>query len=188
MCGHDHAMNVLAPPSLPLAALTCTQHIEFGGVNYFLSGAGGAPMAPPNPAVVSAASKGVKFAANSFGFLAITASERELCVRLVSVDGDMLHNHTFANPRLFVFSGTATTFLLPAIAGTLLGFCCLFICIWKCTSTPAISQPMQDWKERVLEQAWDVSQDSTRGVFEVLSESDDDEDRLVEVVFSDSPL
>lgn len=165
MSGHDHAQY----------------HIEWEGVHYLVSGAGGAELQQHiNPNVVSEALSGLRFIAFEYGFMVVNVSVDALTIQMVNLSGSPIYSFTFDNPRDTSFSGEMTDYLLPGIATVVLiclfAFCCLFRyrSIKKNAEVPIVS-----WRDSLYERTG-VVLNNTRGVFEILSDSDDDENHLVE--------
>ena len=165
MSGHDHAQY----------------HIEWEGVHYLVSGAGGAELQQQiNPNVVSGALDGLRFIAFEFGFMAVTASVDSLTVQMVDLSGSTMYSYTFNDPRDTSFSGQMSSYLLPGIATVVLICLFAFCCLFRFHSAKNKAEaPIVSWRDSLFERTG-VVLNNTRGVFEILSDSDDDENHLVE--------
>lgn len=160
LSGHDHSLN----------------HIHWEGMHYLISGGGGATIQDHyDTSVKSSAAAGLLFLNYSYGFSAFAATSQELTLTMIDIHGDALYSYAFSDPRVFVFNGTVNNFLIPGIVAVMLACCCAFCCVWKWRSSPKLTAPMTEWKDRLLEGGVRlVSANSARGVFEILSDSDDE--------------
>ena len=164
MSGHDHAQY----------------HIEWEGMHYLVSGAGGAQLQQQiDPSVVSEALAGLQFIAFEYGFIEVSVSVDALSIQMIDLSGSPRYSFTFSTPRDTSFSGVMSDYLLPGIVTVILvclfGFCCLFR--YRSIKN-TIEVPIASWRDSIYERTG-VVLNNTRGVFEILSDSDDDENHLV---------
>lgn len=165
MCGHDHAQY----------------HIQWEGVHYIVSGAGGAQIQQQiDPQVVSGALEGLQFIAFEYGFMTASVTPDALSIQMVDLTGSPMYSFTFSDPRDTSFSGAMSNLLLPGIATVVLICFFAFCCMYRCRSAVnKVEAPTASWGESIYERTG-IVMNNTRGVFEILSDSDDDENHLVE--------
>jgi hypothetical protein len=162
--GHDHSLN----------------HIEWDHMHYIISGGGGAEMNGIfDPTVKSSAMEGLKFGSYSYGFTSFVANNDVLSVKMISVHGDELYQYSFTNPRVSAFNGYSLDYLLPTVSVLVILAACGFCFVYKCwTISAKITSPISEWKQLMLDKSTAASstKNGTRGVFEILSDSDQDDD------------
>jgi hypothetical protein len=118
---------------------------------------------------------GLKFLDFNYGFSAFTVSYDSLEISFIDSLGSTVYSASISPRPDQGFSGVRNDILIPSIVAIMLGSLCLFCVFWRCCSMKKqIAQPLREWRDRILEN--DLVPNNTRGVFEVLSDSDDEGD------------